>query len=801
MSGSKICRILREPTLYNLTLGIVIIVILVLILKQGYISGNKTDTTYGKDNQKANNELIEDICTLVKLPDGKLRGRKAISSRNIEFYAFQQIPYAMPPIGKLRFEDPVPPEKWDGILNVTKNTKTCFQFINFLHVHDWRESQTEDCLYLNVYTPVCASSGGSLAVMFYIYGSGYLSGASDYDLFGPDHLMENGVIVVTFNNRLGPLGFLSTGDNVIPGNYGMKDQVLALKWVNRNIHYFGGDPNRISIVGHSSGAASVGLHLMSKLSRGLYNSAVCQSGTSLSSWSYQLNYKRNAHHLAVLLDSSFNKNASSEELLKFLRTVPAEEIDSVVHNFPKSLLDQMDVQGWPFTPAIEPDHEKAFLTENMYSAIQEGHMDRVPLLIGIVSEEAFTKYDSVTSVLSERVEKWKDAARTLDEDSASMVLDNMNIVDETEKKRIGEAIRNLYPPGPFANDLGKTVKKANNELIEDICTLVKLPDGKLRGRKAISSRNIEFYAFQQIPYAMPPIGKLRFEDPVPPEKWDGILNVTKNTKTCFQFINFLHVYDWRESQTEDCLYLNVYTPVCASSGGSLAVMFYIYGSGYLSGASDYDLFGPDHLMKNGVIVVTFNYRLGPLGFLSTGDNVIPGNYGMKDQVLALKWVNRNILYFGGDPNRISIVGHSSGAASVGLHLMSKLSRGLYNSAVCQSGTSLSSWSYQLNYKRNAHHLAVLLDSSFNKNASSEELLKFLRTVPAEEIDSVVHNFPKSLLDQMDVQGWPFTPAIEPDHEKAFLTENMYSAIQEGHMDRVPLLIGIVSEEAFTKYDS
>ncbi|CAG9819292.1 unnamed protein product [Phaedon cochleariae] len=454
----SICRILRKPTLYFLALGIVILIILFLIMLQGYGKENNTGTTYCKDDQKAYNRLIEDKCTLVKLPDGKLRGRKAISSRNIEFYAFQEIPYAMPPIGKLRFEDPVPPEKWDGILNVTKNTKTCFQFINFLHVHDWRESQTEDCLYLNVYTPVCASSGGSLPVMFYIYGSGYISGASDYDLFGPDHLMENGVIVVTFNHRLGPLGFLSTGDKVIPGNYGMKDQVLALKWVNRNIQYFGGDPNSVSIVGHSSGAASVGLHLMSKLSRGLYNSAVCQSGTSLSSWSYQLNYKRNAHHLAVLLDSSFKKNASSEELLKFLRTVPAEEINSIVHNFPKSLLDQMDVQGFAFTPAIEPDHEKAFLTENMYSAIQEGHMDRVPLLIGIVSEEAFTKYDSDTSVLSERVEKWKDAARTLDEDPASMVLDNINIVDETEKKRIGEAIRNLYPPGQFANDLGKTVK-------------------------------------------------------------------------------------------------------------------------------------------------------------------------------------------------------------------------------------------------------------------------------------------------------------------------------------------------------
>ncbi|CAG9819294.1 unnamed protein product [Phaedon cochleariae] len=465
MSDSKICRILREPTLYNLTLGIVIIVILVLILKQGYISGNKTDTTYEKDNQQLSNETKEDTCTLVELPDGKLRGRKVVSSRNIGFYAFQEIPYAMPPIGKLRFEAPVPPEKWDGILNATSNTKTCFQYINFLHVPNWRETQTEDCLYLNVYTPVCPSSGSLLPVMFYIHGSAFLSGTGDYDIYGPDHLMGHDIIAVTFKYRLGPLGFLSTGDNVIPGNYGMKDQVLALKWVSRNINYFGGDPNRISIVGHSSGAASVGFHLMSKLSKGLYNSAICHSGTPINPWSYQLHHKRIAHHLAELLDSSFNKNASSEEILQFLRSVSAEDIHSVVYNFPKYLLDHMEIQGFLFSPVIEPEHGEAFLTENMYSAIKEGRMNRVPLLIGIGSEEGFNKFDGTqnekdeTSVLSDEIQKWKDISRELDLNPGSMVLDNMNIDEEQGKKQVGEVIHNLYTHGRlFSDNLGITVK-------------------------------------------------------------------------------------------------------------------------------------------------------------------------------------------------------------------------------------------------------------------------------------------------------------------------------------------------------
>lgn len=104
-------------------------------------------------------------------------------------------------------------------------------------------------------------------------------------------------------------------------------------------------------------------------------------------------------------------------------------------------------------------------------------------------------------------------------------------------------------------------------------------------------------------------------------------------------------------------------------------MFWIYGGGFRAGSGIFKFYGPQNLIDENVILVTFNYRLGPLGFLSTGDHVIPGNAGMKDQVLALRWVQTNIKYFGGDPNKVTIFGESAGGMSVGLHLVSQKSNG------------------------------------------------------------------------------------------------------------------------------
>nr|XP_023018319.1 cholinesterase-like [Leptinotarsa decemlineata] len=204
--------------------------------------------------------------------------------------------------------------------------------------------------------------------------------------------------------------------------------------------------------------------------------------------------------------------------------------------------------------------------------------------------------------------------------------------------------------------------------------LVTIPNGKLRGRKEYSQRGISFYAFQQIPYAKPPVGELRFREPLPPNNWNGILDATYNDKSCVQFFNN-YVPNISHFESEDCLYLNVYTPQYPSTNLSLPVMYFIHGGSFLIGAANFEYTGPHYLLESGVIVVTVNYRLGAFGFLTTGDEIIPGNYGLKDQQMGLKWVQKNIKYFGGDPEKVTIFGQSAGASSVGFQMMSKGSKG------------------------------------------------------------------------------------------------------------------------------
>jgi carboxylesterase type B len=181
-------------------------------------------------------------------------------------------------------------------------------------------------------------------------------------------------------------------------------------------------------------------------------------------------------------------------------------------------------------------------------------------------------------------------------------------------------------------------------------------------------------AFMGIPYAQPPVANLRFSAPQPVSPWEGIRVTNQTSPVCLQLdaAQYFYVYG-----REDCLYLNVYTPKLptrSSTHPKLPVIVYIHGGAFLFGGGS-DL-GPSYLLDQDVILVTFNYRLGVLGFLSTGDETCPGNNGLKDQAMALRWVADNIEKFGGDKERITFMGQSAGATSVNLHLMSNQTKGL-----------------------------------------------------------------------------------------------------------------------------
>ncbi|XP_003974663.2 bile salt-activated lipase-like isoform X1 [Takifugu rubripes] len=202
--------------------------------------------------------------------------------------------------------------------------------------------------------------------------------------------------------------------------------------------------------------------------------------------------------------------------------------------------------------------------------------------------------------------------------------------------------------------------------------------------------------FKGVPFADVP---RRWEKPKAHPGWSGILKATKAQDRCLQ-VNLLQT---KTRGSEDCLYLNIFVPHGGQVSTNLPVMVYLFGGAFLLGASNdvavlgdslYD--GKEMADRGGVIVVTVNYRVGTLGFLSTGDARLPGNYGLWDQHAAISWVRRNIRAFGGNPDNITIFGQSAGAASVSYQMLSPYSRGLFRRAISQCGVALSPWALQKN---------------------------------------------------------------------------------------------------------
>ncbi|NWX12532.1 SASB hydrolase, partial [Aegotheles bennettii] len=221
--------------------------------------------------------------------------------------------------------------------------------------------------------------------------------------------------------------------------------------------------------------------------------------------------------------------------------------------------------------------------------------------------------------------------------------------------------------------------------------------GRVRGYQfEVDAAERSVNVFLGLPFAKPPVGPLRFSEPQPPEPWKGVRDATSYPPMCLQdkvqgqF--FADIISTRKEKvplqlSEDCLYLNVYTPVSAEKQELLPVLVWIHGGGLILGAaSPYD--GSALAAFDNVVVVAIQYRLGILGYFSTGDKHARGNWGYLDQVAALQWVQENIMHFGGDPGSVTIFGESAGGISVSALILSPLARGLFHKAISESGTAI-----------------------------------------------------------------------------------------------------------------
>ncbi|XP_038210949.1 cholinesterase 1-like [Zerene cesonia] len=242
---------------------------------------------------------------------------------------------------------------------------------------------------------------------------------------------------------------------------------------------------------------------------------------------------------------------------------------------------------------------------------------------------------------------------------------------------------------------------------------------------------------------------------------------------------------------EDCLYLNVYTPL--KPGNKLyPVMVFIHGGGFKEGSGSPLIYGPAHLVKQDIILVTFNYRLGVLGFLCLGIKEAAGNMGLKDQVEALRWVKNNIRAFGGDPDNITLFGESAGAASVLYHMLSPMSAGLFNRAVMESGSAISYSSGQFEPKEIAFKLAAQM--GHNTRDVYDIVKIFKEKTMTELLSAKVPRHTGDIVQSEDI----FVPCIEENIEglEPFITASPYDIINSSKFNKVPVLMGFNNAEGY-----
>ncbi|XP_059610845.1 juvenile hormone esterase-like [Phlebotomus argentipes] len=332
-------------------------------------------------------------------------------------------------------------------------------------------------------------------------------------------------------------------------------------------------------------------------------------------------------------------------------------------------------------------------------------------------------------------------------------------------------------------------------------TIVSYPEvcanaGCIRG-KYESGRIKPYEAFYGIPFAEPPVGKLRLENPVPYSGWQGYWDATYPREDCLQKNYFLPNAPIKGS--EDCLYLNVYRPSTWSRKKKLPVLVYIHGGAYLGFSGNPDQFGPEYLMDNGeVFLVTITYRLGVFGFLSSGgDGVVKGNFGLKDQQLALEWIFNNIESFGGDSGAITLSGQSVGAVSCNLHMLNSKSSAYFHRVILLSDTALTPHiRYTQDFATQYRMVAKIAGIVDWETASTSDLAYQLKRVDGLSLVSI-----DELFVFLFTPTVPLGPCIEGDWDGAFLTESPYVLWAEGRFSQKPIFAGHVKDEGAIRNQS
>ncbi len=318
-------------------------------------------------------------------------------------------------------------------------------------------------------------------------------------------------------------------------------------------------------------------------------------------------------------------------------------------------------------------------------------------------------------------------------------------------------------------------------LLANACS--QLPPEQVKVEQGIVQGSLEegLRVFKGIPFAAPPVGDLRWKAPQPAEKWEGVKETTKYAPSPMQ------AGDLPSGKSEDCLYLNIWTPA-KSTEEKLPVLVWIYGGGFSMGSTSFN--DGAKLAKKGVILVSIAYRVNQFGFLAHPElsaenpNHVSGNYGILDQIAGLEWIQKNIAAFGGDPTKVTIFGESAGGISVSMLCASPLAKGLFSGAISESGGSFGPTRPTTYPGENMKTLeqAEADGVIYLQNAGVASIAE-LRALPADKVPS---GFGMS-------GGWPIVDGY-------VIPDDQYRMYEAGNFNDTPVLVGYNSDEgaSFTR---
>ncbi len=319
--------------------------------------------------------------------------------------------------------------------------------------------------------------------------------------------------------------------------------------------------------------------------------------------------------------------------------------------------------------------------------------------------------------------------------------------------------------------------------------IVRIHSGRVRG---ISRGGLMI--FKGIPYARPPVGKLRWEPPKPAKRWRGVHSATAYGNDCMQ-LPFPHdAAPLRTTPSEDCLYLNVWAPRHASA--PLPVIVWIYGGGFVNGGSSPAVYSGANFARDGLVFVSFNYRLGRFGFFAFPALIkkggLVGNYAFMDQIAALKWVRRNISAFGGDPHEVTIFGESAGGMSVNLLLTSPLAHGLFERAMIESGGGRDNLLAPppLDHagphgQRSAVEDGIAFAKAMGIHGTGAKALAALRRLPAKQIVNGINM--ATMFQQRKIYSGPML-------DGKIMVEPSDAVFEAGKQTKVPVVVGANSAD-------